>query len=522
MKWYRTVALLLVLIGCRDNVDSPKPTKILASLGSSNYISSTQLTSDSFYPFTPNWTISPGIKPTLARYRYMCFSEQFWHPWAIISTDGSGFMSCPGSPDYYQAQIQLNDSFTTSISTVHQRIDSTSEPVAQATPSWIIMTSGWNFNWPRRCAMSGQTQGTCYYVDPVNGSDGNNGSFGSPFRTLQHAADIVNPGDGVVALNGVYTGGTKIVNITRSGTSTNWITFTAQHVGGAIIDGQNNTSSVGFEISGNYIRVDGFEIKNLLWAGIEGFAGNLNVAVNHDILILKNNIHDIGRVCDDGTNGHVGINAYAGNMTIEQNQIHDIGRFGPGENGCNPTTTNWQGHDHGVYHSVGDSLVLLSNVFWNDIHGWPYHRFNGTSVTASGVYILNNTFSGTNPNKIGQAIIASPTVRLTFANNIFYQPLIGAINFSASTGGTWVGAIVENSISTNALTNSGVTGLTLSANLTNTNPLLVNPASFDFHLQSGSPGLNSGVYLTGLTTMDYDGIKRPVGSGTDRGAYDQP
>ncbi|MCM8785928.1 MAG: DUF1565 domain-containing protein [Candidatus Omnitrophica bacterium] len=52
-----------------------------------------------------------------------------------------------------------------------------------------------------------------YYVS-VNGDDRNPGTKESPFRTIQKAADIVNPGDTVFVLPGEYQ---ERVNILRSG-----------------------------------------------------------------------------------------------------------------------------------------------------------------------------------------------------------------------------------------------------------------------------------------------------------------
>src|SRR5881394_995739 len=55
------------------------------------------------------------------------------------------------------------------------------------------------------CAPTGG--GVCYWVDAVSGSDGNAGDSAHAFQTIQHAADVVNPGDWVVVRNGVYRGG---------------------------------------------------------------------------------------------------------------------------------------------------------------------------------------------------------------------------------------------------------------------------------------------------------------------------
>ncbi|MFD6820805.1 DUF1565 domain-containing protein [Streptomyces sp. NPDC060085] len=68
-----------------------------------------------------------------------------------------------------------------------------------------------------------------YFVSAA-GSDSNPGtSAGSPFRTLQKAADLVGPGDVVAVMNGTYTEprkGSNVLTIKRSGRPGASITFT--------------------------------------------------------------------------------------------------------------------------------------------------------------------------------------------------------------------------------------------------------------------------------------------------------
>src|SRR5207302_55096 len=51
------------------------------------------------------------------------------------------------------------------------------------------------------------------------------------------------------------------------------------------------------------------------------------------------------------------------------------------------------------------------------------------------------------------------------------------------------------------------------------NPLFVNLAAGDFHLQSGSPLIDKGTTLSQVTN-DYDGVSRPQGAGYDIGAFE--
>ena len=368
---------------------------------------------------------------------------------------------------------------------------------------------------PPGCGATGS--GVCRYVDAAKGNDANPGTSTLPFRTLQQAADVANPGDGVLVRDGIYTAGPTVLTIGRSGTAGNWILFRAAHRWGAVVDGRNNRSAYGIRIRANYIRVEGFEVRGLSNSGIDAFAGNELVAVTHDVAIVGNHIHDIGRICDDGSGGRGGIAAYVSNLVIEQNVIHDIGRLGPGEQGCNPTTTNWQNHDHGVYHAVGDSVVIRNNIFYHNARGWSYHRYSGVGATARGVYILNNTFAFPNPNRDGQILIAGATDGLVIANNIFYQPTTAGIRWG--TGGSWAGARLESNLSTAAVAAPSVSGVTFVGNIEHTDPKLVSPVGLDFHLQSGSPAIGVGV-ASGLVTKDFADMSRPRGARCDIGAYE--
>src|SRR5687767_12337385 len=62
-----------------------------------------------------------------------------------------------------------------------------------------------------------------FYVSTA-GSNGNNGSAGFPFRTIQKAADVARPGDTVLIRPGVYR---EQVRLRTSGTAEKRITFRA-------------------------------------------------------------------------------------------------------------------------------------------------------------------------------------------------------------------------------------------------------------------------------------------------------
>jgi uncharacterized protein YjdB len=340
----------------------------------------------------------------------------------------------------------------------------------------------------------------CRYV-AVNGNDGNPGTSAAPWRTIQHAADVANPGDTVIVNDGVYTGGSNVVTISRSGTAAAWLVFRAAHRWAAVIDGQNYSSAMGFSINGNYIRVEGFEVRHTSRVGIEPYGGREDIAGNHDILVAQNHVHDIGHICTGSSGGIVGIAAYSDNLIIERNVIHDIGRLGPGEQGCVPPNAYWQNHDHGIYNGVGNNVVIRNNVFYNFTHGWAIQRYNGAGSVTTGLTIVNNTFGFPNPWRDGQIIIGTTTNNVVIANNLFFQPTTAGVWFDGSNGGTLVGNVSTNAVQT------GGTGLTMSGNMLNTDPLFVNATGFNFHLAAGSPARGLGV-ATLCPLVDFDGLAR--------------
>jgi hypothetical protein len=293
------------------------------------------------------------------------------------------------------------------------------------------------------------------------------------------------------------------VTISRSGTATNRIVFRAANRWGAVIDGQNNASMAGIMIPGGFVWVEGFEVRNTGRYGIDTDGG-------HDQVVIGNNVHDVGRACTSGTGGIVGIDAYASGLVIASNWIHDVGRFSPGENGCSQPNNNWQNHDHGIYNGIGTNVLIVNNVFYNLKHGWAIQRYDGGGEVVHGLWILNNTFVGANPNRDGQIIIATETTNLVIANNLFYQAGNAGVLFEGAGNGT----TLTGNVSTNALQLGG-SSLVTSSNLESTDPLLTNPLGYDFHLTGGSPARHAGV-AQWCPPIDYDGVVR---SACSAGAY---
>jgi hypothetical protein len=102
-----------------------------------------------------------------------------------------------------------------------------------------------------------------WHVSAGSGNDANDGkTSATAFRTLQHAADLVKPGDVVLIGDGIYTnnerqGGSAVLSIKSSGTKDAWITWKA-------VEGQHPeihpAGWAGIQISGSYQIIDGITV----------------------------------------------------------------------------------------------------------------------------------------------------------------------------------------------------------------------------------------------------------------------
>jgi hypothetical protein len=347
-----------------------------------------------------------------------------------------------------------------------------------------------------------------------DGSDAAPGTRAAPFRSIQRAADAAEPGDTVVVRPGHYRGGARLVSLTRGGRPDAWITFQSEISWQAVLEGGEGQSLVAwyFGPGVGYVRIQGFAIQDLSEHGFDFYGGGV-----HDIVIADNHVHHIGRTCTDTQNGRTGasLGNGASRVTFDANLWHDIGRFAPGENGCAPKTTSYQNHDHGIYVADADDITITNNVFYDFRRGWAIHRYFSRGTPSNGLVIANNTFSGANPYRPGQVILATPTSGLRIVNNIFAGPLRAALFFENRD---FPNGIVEyNLVDRGRIKVGQPTGVSWSHNWEGRDPRFV--SGLDLRLKAGSPAIDVGVTLPQVT-HDARGQARPRGPGTDLGAYE--
>ncbi len=351
-----------------------------------------------------------------------------------------------------------------------------------------------------------------YYVAPT-GKDTNTGASNRPFLTIQKAADIVNPGDTVIIRDGTYIGDSNlIVEMRRSGTSSQWITFKAENEWGAILDGRNNTTLQAINLidGASYLRFEGLQIQGTISGA---FSARENT---HDIVYYRNLIHHIGRNCSDKSGGQVGFrdNVSSNRIVYDSNVLHTIGRLRPNEGCPSLFTDNYANHDHGMY-LRGSNLTIVNNVFYNIRSGWSIQSAQG----ANNWLVANNTFAFANPDRDGHIVLWQTNDNIVIANNIFYEPRGAAIDLSPCAGKTNV--VVRNNINTTSrmLSGGSCRGVSVGNNDTSTNPRLIGPEDGNFQLSSSSPAIDA-ADVSYSALVDHNGTPRPQGDGFDVGAFE--
>lgn len=391
---------------------------------------------------------------------------------------------------------------------------------------------------------------TTYYV-ATTGSNGGNGSSGSPWKTISHAMQqSLKPGDTVIVRPGTYN---ESITIDNGGSAAGDVTLKSEVPGAALIRPPSGAWNAIY-VWDDYVTIDGFDIGGATGDGIE--ANNV-----HHITVRNNTVHGSGEsgiqfnwaefitIENNETYGNArngwfsGISIYetrnitgdtttTGYRTIVKNNISydNITRpnAGPHTDGNGIILDDFQstqssGHPNYNYPTLVEGNIVYNNggkgiaVHWTDNvmvrNNTSYH--NNQDDENSGTW--RGEFSnqdGKNNVWVNNIAVADPTVN---GNNT-------AIGFygSGNAGTKWYNNITFNGTSGQASTKlegGNNTILASDGNKLGVNPQFVDPAKGDFHIKAGSPAIDSGTGAHGVGSVDNDGNDRTVGP-VDIGAYE--
>jgi hypothetical protein len=352
-----------------------------------------------------------------------------------------------------------------------------------------------------------RSDGETFFV-ATTGSDTAPGTIDEPWKTIQHAADTLTPGQTALVRDGIYT---EDVRITHEGTPDDPITianFKPEHPvirspqpAGRLVGTSADSYPLAIDAAA-YVRVHGFVI--------EGAIGPSGADIyfehgSHDIELSGNEIRDSS---DQGIHSDY--------------TTHDLQILGNSIHGNGPSPIH---QSHGIYLEGVDQLiannVVYDNVFGYGIQVYPYadrvlivHNTivgNGSTGISSGGIILGGTPETTVDNtKIVNNIVAfnaSAGVRSYFPDWVL-QPVgneaYGNLGYGDPDGdfSTWEGGGIDYS-------NGNIVA----------DPYFIDPSSDEFHLKKDSPAIDRAISPFSPDT-DFDGIARPQGMIPDIGAFE--
>ncbi len=323
------------------------------------------------------------------------------------------------------------------------------------------------------------------YVDPVNGSDTNDGSSASSaMQSLPRALDLAQPGNRIVMLGGTYDGGD--LTFAHSGTSGREIIL--QGMNGAAIDATG--SQRGFLLVGlSSITLDGLDISGASESGIEirnGFSGQTSGNGPSNITIRRCHLHNNGRrglyvngasavsmqstVADQ--NGSRGVQVETGQLNIQGSTINantDSGLWaissstsgGSTQIGVSGTRVcNNQGP--GVI-ADGPTVVTLSDVTLcgNRQEGL---RQNGGSAQIVRATVTQNQSKGLAINGADQVVVQDATIEGNGGNGIEIisansAAVSGTVAHANHGDGLWVSKVTNATVSTSQFLNNAACGI---------------------------------------------------------------
>ncbi len=418
-----------------------------------------------------------------------------------------------------------------------------------------------------------------FYVS-TSGSDNNIGSLEYPWRTIQHAMDVINPGDTVYVRGGIYNENTILQ---RSGVSNAWITFKNYPGEIPVLDG----TGINLGWGQGLIQIGSIDFKGVCYVLFDGFycrdaMGNgvgIRTCYSHNITISNcttNNTGNSGITADNGYDyPYIDPTPLPSHIKIYNNYIIDANNAATQEALTISRVTHFSiigntlldNHKEGIcckndcsygivaYNDlvtrgvsiyIGSSINGKSHDF--EVYG-NYCHGKGNSIGISGencgesenYYIYNNIFASSahgfqyiDEQTQGSCLLGPKNVY--FINNVF-DVGNSAIKINPATTDTYIrNVVIRNNIIKGAYSillgeNQPESDVTIDHNLfTNGdniygidyitgNPEWVNPSAGDYHLKSTSPAIDAGSNID-APYVDYDKYPRPQGSAFDIGAFE--
>jgi hypothetical protein len=386
------------------------------------------------------------------------------------------------------------------------------------------------------------TTGRQFYVDNVSGSDSNSGtSSTAPWKSLGKVNSIAfQPGDAVNFKRGsVWTGNLQVKS---SGTSSSRITYQAYGTGTAPqIKNPGVAWGHAVDLTGSYNVVQDLLITDAFEAGvmINTGAGH-NVVQRNEItrtgtgvtvssqynLLTGNYVHDLTMIVNDSTPdtdyGAVCFWLQAANNEVSYNRgincrapSYDFGYDGGfvevWQTGDNTYVHHNYAQNTNGFFELGaggggsaQNIKVAYNVI-NNTNGGVCFNQGSYNISVANFKFENNTYVATT-SKTGYRVLdcTNDYSAVQMRNNIFYSNLQIANNGNFTHSNNLYYMV-------NMVNGSGV-GYSLGAGERTGNPLFVNLAGGDYHLQLTSPAIDAGTDLGYTKDVEDHPVPQAVSS----------
>jgi parallel beta-helix repeat protein len=233
--------------------------------------------------------------------------------------------------------------------------------------SFLFLISGMAVSFPSIAAN--------YYV-ATWGNDGTQGTFSAPFKTIARAQNSMKPGDMVYVRGGIYA---QTVSWSKSGTATAPLQIRAYPGEVPVIDGQKKLASnwgTMVNLAGNYVHMDGFEVKNGLGQGV--------VLTGHHNKLSNSNIHD---------HAERGVLAAGDYSVVEYNRVWGNAWYNCRLSSCPTTRYPTGGWGTGLsaardkVNGITENAILRGNTVFNNWgEGLSSFEADGTILEGNTVY----------------------------------------------------------------------------------------------------------------------------------------
>jgi hypothetical protein len=396
------------------------------------------------------------------------------------------------------------------------------------------------------------TTGRQFYVDNISGSDSSSGtSSTAPWKSLSKVNNTTyQAGDAINFKRGsVWTGTLQVKN---SGTSSSRITYRAYGTGTAPqIKNPGVTYGHAVDVTGNYNVVQDLLLTDAHETGlmIKASAGH-NVVQRNEItrvgngvtvsgqynLLTGNYVHDLKMIVNDSTPytdyGAVCFWLQAANNEVSYNRgincrapSNDFGYDGGfveiWQNGDNSSIHhNYAQNTNGFFELGAGGGGSARNVkvaynLINNTNGGVCFNQGAYNISVANFKFENNTYVATASNNSGYRVLdcTNDYSAVQMRNNIFYSNLQIANNGNFTHSNNLYYMV-------NMVNGSGV-GYSLGTGERTGNPVFVNLAGGDYHLQLTSPAIDAGMDLGYTKDIENHPVPQAVSSLiADMGAFE--